>query len=93
MIDKLEIDLFFAACARRLAKKTGIRIAPNRIGEMLRLYNTEGEMLKGRASEYHSTVFDWGTPEDESINNQVVGGDLINRSRGEVRIILVATAA
>ena len=56
---------------------------------MLRLCDCRGEELRGKAALYHGVAFDWGTPEDEVIKNEVVGGDLINRVRNEARVFLV----
>lgn len=89
----LEVDVFFAACARRAAQAGGIHVPYEQVHDMLRLHDADGLPLEGVASEYHMDGFDWGTPLSETIKNQVVGGDGRPRSRAEVRLFLHVPAA
>jgi hypothetical protein len=84
----IEVDVFFAECARRVAETTAATIAYHGLDEFLRLHDSDGKMLDGVASEYHTCGFDWGSPDSDTIVNQVLGGDLIPRTRPDVRLFV-----
>lgn len=91
LVDQLEADFFFAACARRLLKTTGLPVQTDGIHKMLNICNMDGELLKGSAAQYHSHAFDydWGTPYDRKhVRNFVICGGLEPRPRPDVRIFL-----
>jgi hypothetical protein len=94
LMDYLEFNLFFAGCSRRLANISGIIISPDKIHEMLRLYDVNGKKLEGTASEYQGHAFDIDRPDNDNKNmvgNIVMGGDLSVWERSEVRIFLETT--
>jgi hypothetical protein len=84
----IEVDVFFAACSRRVAEATGVTIAHENLDEFLRLHDGDGKVLEGIAAEYHTCGFDWGSPDSDTITNQVLGGDLRERSRADVRLFV-----
>jgi hypothetical protein len=95
IVRALEVDLFFAACARRLMKLTGVRLSTADVEDMLRLCDNEGNMLEGMAAEYHMNGFDWSLPGNvgNEIENLVIGGDGTPRYRSDARLFLVVPGA
>ena len=90
---RLEVEVFFPACARRLEQAAGITIPHDEVEGRLRLHDMSGAPLEGIAAEYHMDGFDWGSPTSETIQNQVIGGDGMPRPRTEVRLFLHAPGA
>lgn len=88
LIDQLELDAFLPACARRLYRLRGMRVDPDDVPRLLRLYDHELEPLHGAAGTYHSHAFLLYAPNDDRVPNEVLGGDLLPRSRSDVRILL-----
>ena len=89
ILDRMETDVFFAACARRLARQTERVILPSDIRRHLTLHDLAGRRFDGdEAYKYQVQAFDFGTPNDEDIQNRVCAGDLWVRSRAETRILL-----
>lgn len=95
VVRALEVDLFFAACARRLMKLTAVRLSTADVENMLRLCDKEGNMLEGTAAEYHMNGFDWSLPGnvDNEIENLIIGGNHTPRRRPDVRLFLVVSGA
>jgi hypothetical protein len=86
--DQLEVDLFLPACARRLWRQHGIHVDPDAIGSLIRLYDAGGEALHGAAGAFHSHAFIIYAAEDDHVPNEVLSGDLLPRSRQDVRLIV-----
>lgn len=88
LIDQLELDVFLPACSRRLHRLRGLRVEPDEITRMLRLYDRELEPLHGAAGAYHSHAFLLYSPGDSAVPNEVLSGDLLPRSRNDVSIFI-----
>jgi hypothetical protein len=88
LIDQLELDAFLPACARRLYRLRGLRVDPDDVPPLLRLYDHELEPLHGAAGVYHSHAFVQYSPDDDHVPNEVLSGDLLPRSRNDVAIYL-----
>jgi hypothetical protein len=88
LIDQLELDIFLPACARRLYRARGLRVEPDDVTRMLRLYDHGMEPLFGAAGMYHSHAFLRYAPQDRSVPNEVLSGDLMPRSRSDVGVFL-----
>jgi hypothetical protein len=94
MMDELELKMFFAACSRRLTRRSGgARIAPPEIRRHLTLHDVSGQLLPGEQGTYQCQAFDWGTPSDADIVNRVAAGDLTPRSRIDTKIFLTVDGA
>ena len=89
LLDQLERDLFWAACARRLAKRIDRAVSPDEIPALLRLHDPRGFPISGPAGEYQTHAFDHATPEDETVLNEVIPGTMAPQPRAEVRIFLL----
>src|SRR5258708_38682659 len=63
----IEVDVFFAACARRVTETAGATIPYESLDEFLRIHDSDGKMLEGVSSEYHTCGFDWGSPDSDTI--------------------------
>ncbi|HXE58995.1 MAG TPA: hypothetical protein VNK43_13425 [Gemmatimonadales bacterium] len=88
LVDQLQVDLFFPACARRVLQTIGVELDPDEMEERLVLADRDGRPLPGAAATFHFHGFDYGEPYDESVENLVVGGDMVPRPRREVRIFV-----
>jgi hypothetical protein len=88
LIDQIELDLFLPACARRVWRLRGLRVEPDDVPRMVRLFDTEEEPLHGAAGQYHSHAFVQYSPDDDEVPNEVLSGDLLPRSRGDVRLFI-----
>jgi len=89
LVDLLEVDFFLSACSRRLLEAGGPRIEPGALLASLWVTNSQGQRLAAEAGAYHSSGFDWGKPQDDEVQCEVVSGDLISRPRTEVRLFIV----
>ncbi len=83
--DELEDKIFLSACGRRLVRLSSKAIDPSKIRQMICITDSNGKLLNGKASEFHSNGFDWAQNE---IQNLVVCGDLVARKRSEVRLFI-----
>jgi len=88
LIDQLELDVFLPACARRVWRLRGLRIEPDDVPRLIRLYDQDEEPLHGAAGQYHSHAFVQYSFEDEEVPNEVLSGDLLPRSRGDIRLFI-----
>jgi hypothetical protein len=88
LMDQLEIDVFLPACARRVWRLQGLRVEPDDVARLLRLHDADDASLHGAAGTYHSHAFVLYAPDDDSVPNEVLSGDLLPRSRAEVRIFV-----
>jgi hypothetical protein len=88
LVDQLELDVFLPGCARRLFRLRGLRVEPDDVPRLLRLYDHEMQPLHGAAGTYHSHAFLLYANDDERVPNEVLSGDLLPRSRHDVRIVL-----
>jgi hypothetical protein len=88
LIDQLALDVFLPGCARRLYRLRGLRVDPDDVPRLLRLYDHELEPLHGSAGAYHSHAFVLYSHDDEHVPNEVLSGDLLPRARRDVRLFL-----
>jgi hypothetical protein len=88
LMDQLEIDVFLPACARRVWRLHGLRVDPDDVPRLIRLHDPDDSPLHGAAGSYHSHAFVLYAPDDDTVPNEVLSGDLLPRSRAEVRIFV-----
>ena len=93
LVDQIQVDLFFPACARRVVAETGLELDPDAVGEAIVLTDPDGRPLDGDAARYHAHGFDLGEPYEERIENLVVSADLNARERASVRLFVDLDAA
>ena len=86
LIDQLELDVFLPGCARRIWRLRGLRIEADDVPRLVRLYDHDEEPLHGAAGQYHSHAFVQYSPDDDRVPNEVLSGDLLPRSRADVRL-------
>jgi hypothetical protein len=86
IVDGLELEFFYAACARRVAKQTGIRLPYEKVREILRLHDASGVPLDGLNFLYGSDGFDHGAPGDETIKPWIVTGMSVPRPLETTRV-------
>ncbi len=87
----LEQVAFLGSCRRRIARESGNTFDQSKILELLEVCDSDGNRLEGAAGRYRSSSFDWGTPQDESVDNAVVGGDMSLQHRPAVRLFVTIT--
>jgi len=93
LVDQLETDLFFAACARRVWAQTEVKLNPAAVRALIRVCDQDRNPRPGASGQYHGHGFDWGTPRDASVENRVVAGDLEGTRRSDVRLVVILGAA
>jgi hypothetical protein len=88
LIDQLELDVFLPACARRIWRLRGLRVEADDVPRLIRLYDHEEDPLHGAAGQYHSHAFVQYSTDDYDVPNEVLSGDLLPRSRSDVRLFV-----
>jgi hypothetical protein len=86
LIDQLELDVFLPGCARRIWRLRGLRVEPDDVPRLIRLYDHDEDPLHGAAGQYHSHAFVRYSPDDARVPNEVLSGDLLPRARDDVRL-------
>jgi hypothetical protein len=88
LIDQLELDVFLPGCGRRIWRVRGLRVEPDDVPRLIRLFDEDETPLHGAAGQYHSHAFVQYSAEDDEVPNEVLSGDLLPRSRQNVRLFI-----
>jgi hypothetical protein len=93
LIDQLELDLFFAACARGVWAEAEVKLDLEEIKGKLQVCDRDLNVREGTRGQYHSHGFDWSSGRETAVENLVIAGDLVGDRREDVRLFVLVDSA